>query len=298
MIVSCMKRREWLYTSLLLCGALPGCSTLLNQQDTNTENSVTSTNARNTTTNAKGSDSPDFELVSFRAPSRAELGINVTYSITVKNVGEQSGEFETDISKKTTYRGWEQRDESVIAELGPEEEYTFESEEFTYRYLNTIDVKVEAFDEVRSVQFVDRKLPYGESFETPNGFSAKVSNPTFKDTYTWTDDSGTEKDTQPSEGMKYLFFDVSMTNTSEDSVVLPDRTAFSVGMGHNKYDSVSIAEFDSYYTGGETQPNSRSTGKVICEVPESVSLEDVRVIMTDDQNVPGPVSVYWLTSIQ
>ncbi|MFC6992353.1 hypothetical protein ACFQH3_11695 [Haladaptatus sp. GCM10025707] len=111
-----------------------------------------------------------FELVAFDAPEEVDMGTAFTYSFTVENTGDATGEFETEVNTKVDYWfDWPTKPFQWAVTLGPGEQATFQSEEIKGWWDAPYTIRIEALDEERQIRFTRPVLAFGESFELWDG---------------------------------------------------------------------------------------------------------------------------------
>lgn len=282
-----MKRRGYL-TGLASAAAvgLAGCG----GDGSSAQQGSDGTSTSATTTAAPAS----FELVSVDAPEKVEIGEEVTYGFTVKNTGGESGTFETMISSKqsaastwSTSGPWEQ-------EVAAGEEYTLKSQPFTLDYLQTVDFRIDAFDETFSITAVSKKLPIGSTYTTPGDIQLTVSDISAKTNYTYSS-SGFEYTQEPKNG-KFLFVTFHAKNTSGQPEFLPLQSDVSLLYDSSQYDA-QIYYGDGGYEGGKVQAGVVREGVLVYDVPGGVPADQAEIAWSDT-TYSGDVAAYWSGSYE
>lgn len=289
-----MKRRHFL-TSTAGLVALAGCTSNEtgnpNQQADPTEATpTTDTTTPPTTTTAAPA---EFELASVNAPETAEIRESASYSFTVKNVGGQTGTFETTIRSREGSGSWIESDPWQET-IDPGQTVRLSSQSFSYDTLTSVDFEITAFNKQFSIQFVGAKQAWGESYTVGDKYSLTAIDVQFKNAYTY-EYSGYEYTEKPSDGNKWAFVTFRARNVSNSPQRLPTKYGVALIAGNSQYDYSATGLSQGIYEGGQVQPDIVREGVIIYEVPSGVSKSDLQLTYTETM-ISGDISVTWTSN--
>ena len=246
-----------------------------------------------------GDDEPataEFD-VSVDAPSAsAEAGEEVNLSVTVENVGDADGRFETSVVQ----RGPGGMEEASTLSVGvPAGETERVRASFRHDYVGDYAYTVEATEEEFEVKTEVPELNFGEGYVNPDNVTVTVDGTEefyeieLADAYTYTDEDGNRRFDRSGEDMEYAIVSVRSTKDTRDLVEVPRREEFTMFVGDEAYEPVDRLT-DDEYEGGTTRGRTRE-GIVMFEIDDRFGREsDFEVYWTRDYD-GGTAEAIWST---
>lgn len=239
---------------------------------------------------------PAFEISDFDFPNEVEIGTTATGSVTVQNTGDETGAFQGILERRDVGgHEWEQLETVTLEiEAGSEASWSTEIQE---PYIGPSEYRFLPETTPRTIDFVPATRSFGDSYTTPEGQEISVSLGMmnfdgFDTEYTldnWSEDTVTAE-----SGNQFAFVNISVENTGPDPDIPPRQDAFSALVAGNEYsvfaaDDWGRADFKSpitgseYYPGGVDDPGEITSGWLVFQVPDDLSVEDLTVQYSPDE---------------
>jgi hypothetical protein len=295
-----MKRR----TLIAVCGSIvvAGCSEREGtgddaeppQTEKDRTSSTQNTTAESTQTPSKETPQPaQFELVEYGFPERVEIGESFKPSITVRNIGETSGEYESSLLMAAIGGDeWERLGDWAWETIAPSEESTIEANEsWSFDYLYELKFRLEGFDETTRLDSVTRQLSIGEQYTTPWDTRFTVDNIGLRDEYRY-EFNGETRFEQAPEGKQWAFAEIQAENMAGEIAQLPTKFDMLLIADNQQYEFKIILDKDGEYEGGDVQPNVVEKGWLAFEIPEDVTDDSVAFIYNPTTS-EGKIAVRW-----
>lgn len=284
-----MLRRT--YVGLLSAAVLSGCSGSPSSADERDLDDGDEQGSSPTPT-SEPSDPADFKLDSVTAPAEAEIGEEIGYAFTVVNTGEEEGEFETTISTRIGASGrWETSSpwRETIPAGGS---VTLESQTFSYDYVDRIDIRIDTFDHIFSIQFLSRKLPFGRPYVTPEGMQFTVTGIDLQNSYDWEGASGTNYTENAPSGSQFAFLNVHAENKAGQPLYSPNSFDIVLLSGQHQYEPAFISKSEGEYDAAELQPGVVRRGWISYEVDAGLEESDITAVWSETY-LNGDVVIHW-----
>lgn len=131
---------------------------------------------------------------------------------------------------------------------------------------------------------------FGEYYRTPEDIVVTVYRVDLKEAFDSEDSYGDPIEVIPDEGNQWCFVYVDAKNESDSSAWLPSAYDINVISGNSQYDSQTLYYdptdlSEDRYEGGEVEGGISRMGWVAYQIPEDLSVDDLKVVWSDD--VPG-----------
>lgn len=227
--------------------------------------------------------SPDFEFISFEAPTSVEIEQSFTFSVTVKNHGIEEGEVQAYIGELVD----ENPSQSVTAQVAPDESRTIESDPITVEAIPaTGDITYELRGDydgylTRDVEVKPAKLEVDDTFSSTYKFSD--FDIAIKDV-----ERGDVDDTFEDE--RYFHVLIAATNTSGETSSSP--SGFELVTNSEAYSLLLAEGRDEYETFADVPPGKSIEGWLSERLPKETTLSDVFVRYTGTHQ-DGEIVVNW-----
>jgi len=260
----------------------------------------TTTAERTTTEETTTSEPAEFEIVGYEVPETAEIGENVTLSITVRNTGGQEGSLSVPIYARTPDSSWQEGAEWTFANVGPGETATRETDSIVFEYITRYEFRLGQSSSTAVVQSVSAKLSWGEEYTTPAGYRIRIDEPTLQDTYEYEDYMGNIEDSEPENGGQWAFVNVWVKNETGQTNFSPLGSDFGMLYGNSQSDGETILIDDPInkgepFDGGELQPGVERNGWIAYQIPGDVDISNLTVAWSQE-TFDGQIGVNWTTT--
>ncbi|MFP4175141.1 MAG: hypothetical protein ACLFSW_05105 [Halobacteriales archaeon] len=238
----------------------------------------------------------EFEVRSFATPSTVEIGESVEWSLSVENVGDADGTFETEVTVGTPGRG---EDVSTVSLDVPAGETRDTAMAFRPDYVGEYVVTVEETGDRSVTEAEVRELGFGDEYVNPDDVTMTVDGTEdfyevrLTSSYTYTDDEGDSRFDRAGEDMRYAIVQVRATKETRDLVDMPERDEFTMFVGDDAYDPVDRLR-DDEYEGGPTRGRSRE-GIVMFEIDDRYQRTDTFEIYWTRDYDDGSAESIWST---
>lgn len=280
-----MRRRTLLAAIGSGMAGVTGCSATSSDSGTPEPTSATSdvgtdtpsTVTETTTSIDSGASSDDgtpLRLLSFDAPDRIELNESARYQFTVENPGEEPRSVQPTVLARPGASGWTSFDSWETVELAPNSQQRFESPEFSFQYLMTVELRVEGFQPTAAIDVTEQQLSFGQGFQDPIGREVRINDLTIKSSYEYTSD-GLRRIVELGSGNQFVFLSVEVINRTEDSLQAPPRNEFTLLQGSTTYHSVPLPG-SAGYVSEELPWGSRLRGPIAFKTPADLSHDEFR----------------------
>jgi hypothetical protein len=238
----------------------------------------------------------EFEVRSFGAPSTVEVGASVEWSMSVENVGDADGTFETEV---TVQEPGGSGDVSTVSLDIPAGETRDAAMAFRPDYVGEYVLTVEATGD-RSVTAAEvRELGFGDEYVNPDDVTMTVDGTEefyevrLTPSYTYTDDEGQGRFDRAGEDMRYALVQVRATKENRDLVDMPERDEFTLFVGDEAYEPVDRLR-DDEYEGGPTRGRTRE-GVVMFEIDDRFQRTDSFEVYWTRDYAGGSAEAIWST---
>lgn len=235
-----------------------------------------------------------FDVVEYGFPEEVEAGEEWSWSLTVENVGDASGTYETEV-----YVGEVGEDREHIGdialEIDPGETATYESETGSTSYVTRFEYYFAEPDESVEVSILTATLGYGGYFRNPDGIEMTVNEVDLRSAYTyedWQDEQATE---EAASGHQWAFVYFEATNDSGSSEWVPRASNINILVNGSQFDYEFIRKDEGEYDGGEVADGVAREGWIAYEIPDDLSVGDLDIHHSDGDFF-GEWEVIWRES--
>lgn len=273
-----MRRRSLVATlSSGVVVSLGGCST--------SSTSSTSQNAR-------------VEVVEYDVPETVEIGSAATISITVRNVGDVSGDISAPLYVRTPNSEWTQfgNVEMQYEDVEPGETATDSVQTEQFDYIQRYEFVLGDSDKTSALQTVSKTLAWEEEFTTPSEYRIRIDRPVLQSTFEVESYAGSTTEESPEDRDKWAFVDAWVKNETGQTQFSPVGAEFALLHQDSQFDALQLyndpVNKGPAFDGGELQPGVEREGWLAYAVPGEVGVEDLTMAWsTTTRN--GEVSVNW-----
>lgn len=243
-------------------------------------------------------DPPAFELVEIDAPNEVEIDEEWNWSITIENVGESDGTFESVVNTSVGEDNWEELGE-IELDVPAGESRTVESSTGSIPYITTVKFQIEEINTEFEVQTLTRVLESNESYRSPEDIVMTVEGIELRETYVYEGFDGELSVDEASQANRWAFVYLSVENDSGSSEWIPSASDFDIRVGDQQFEREFISKDEGQYEGGEVGPSVQRTGWVAFEIPADTNRDQITVEHFDS-DFTGEWGVRWssLESIQ
>jgi hypothetical protein len=229
---------------------------------------------------------PNLRLGGINGPEQVEVGEKFWIDVEVENHGGSTGSFSSEY--ELSVPSGDDPTERLEFEVPGGEEKT-QSISYRAAALGTITLNLSEIGQSHQIEVTRATRQMGESFRVPLGPKITVENVVLDDSYSYEEYSET-KTVEAGSGMQFAFINLTMSNPTSESQIIPPADQILVKTSGNTYefsamDTFSEPAFIAPVTGKEyynTFTNSLNAGESInrwmaFEIPTGQSLSDLAV---------------------
>jgi hypothetical protein len=238
----------------------------------------------------------EFEVLSFGTPSTTEVGESVEWSLSVENVGEARGTFETAVTVRAP--GGDEGVSTVSVDV-PAGETRDATGAFRPDYVGEYSLTVGATGDMSSTTAEVRELGFGDGYVNPDDVTMTVDGTEefyevrLTPSYTYTDDEGQARFDRAGDEMRYALVHVRTTKDTRDLVEMPERDELTLFVGDEAYEPVDRRK-DDEYEGGPTRGRTRE-GVVMFEIDDRFQTTDTFEVYWTRDYAGGGAEAIWST---
>lgn len=244
-----------------------------------------------------------FRVVEYNIPETIELGERATIEMTVRNIGESTGDFGATLYARTPDREWEQLHYWTANAVPAGDTVTMKkaadgiTKFIQSDYIRQIEFRLGESSYTAAIQIVPGQLSWGEQYTTPEGYVITIGQPTLQDTYDYEEFTGDIEQAEPDTGGQWAFVNAYVKNNTGQTEFSPLGSDFALIYGNSQADSEIILARDPInkgdeFEGGELQPGIERSGWIPYQVSNSVSVNDLTVAWSKT-TFDGEIAVNW-----
>lgn len=262
---------------------------------TRTTTATTTTTTETTTTRTPRPEPASFEMVGMEMLETVQIGESFELTVTMENVGGQSGTFTTPLYYKTPDTDWQEAATWTFENVPPGETVT-KSRKITFDYLAEVTVRLSGY-EPRTIRVLPPKMGLGERYTTPGQFEMTVDAVELRNAIEFDTTFGESEQRRAGAGKVWAIVDVRVKNESAKPAIPPGAETFKLLSGNRQYEPHSFVFEEPLadpgpYRATELHPGIVREGWIIYQVPAGLRRTEVTVAWSDDYR-DGTVAVYW-----
>jgi hypothetical protein len=240
-----------------------------------------------------------FEVVEYSVPETVEIGEEVTFEITVRNTGEQQGDFSAPLYVRTPDSTCEEGGDWTFTDVEPGETASGTTNSLTFDYIQRYEFRLGQSSKTAVMQTVSAKVSWGGEYRTPEGYRIRVDSPTLQETYEYEDFQGNIEEKEPENGGKWAFANVWVKNETGQTNYSPSARDFGLLYGNTQSDGTTFVADEPIrkgepFEGGELQPGVERSGWILYEIDSGVTLEDLEMAWSEE-TFEGQIAARWGT---
>ena len=240
---------------------------------------------------------PTFAIAGWDMPEEVQINEEFSWRVFIENRGDEKGEFSAPLYLKLPGSDWEEIGEVDLGEISPGEQEVYGSDSAKLAYIDRYEFAVGDLRETAVLQTISARISWGSRYTTPAGYEIRVHSPRLADSYSYLDYSGVPNEKFPENGGQWLFVDVFVKNNTGQARLSPSTRDFVLLFGNQQSDPEGFIlddpiDYGPQFDGGELQPGVEREGWILFEVPQGISVEDIRIAWSDT-TIEGELSVGW-----
>jgi hypothetical protein len=237
----------------------------------------------------------EINVVDYETPERAEIGADITISVSVENTGGKAANFSAPLYIKGTNTAWQEVTQVDFGAVEAGETVTAEIGQLSFDFIDQYSIRLGEASVATTLQTVSASLQWGTEYQTPNEYILRIDNPTLQGAYRYETYTGDTEAVEPDSGGQWAFVNVYIRNESGQAAYSPSTNEFAVISGNTQYDPVVIINDpvtkDEAFEGGQLQPGIERNGWIAYDIDGELDLSNIRVTWTE--TFSGDISVSW-----
>jgi len=297
-----MRRRRFAATvGAGVIASIAGCSS--DSPETTDGSSSDSSDGNTDGSNSESTDDQStqggealFEVTGYDLPETASIGSTITGTITVENVGDAAGSFNSPLYVRTPDSNWTELNEYSAEDVEPGGRVELSVEVSGLQYINRYEVSLGQSDTSAVVQTVSASKDWGTEYTTPEGYRIRVDEPELQSSYAYENYSGETEQQSPENRGQYAFVNVYVKNETGQAAYSPLSSEFALVSESSQFDSTLLLNDPinkgEQFEGGELQPGIERSGWIAYELPADLSVSDLTMAWSKT-TFGGEISINW-----